>query len=120
MDGIGNTHDNEGPFTRHREARIGCIQASARCLLNLTDPSTTLTNNRANENMWDQETQRVRLGCSRRGLTKRFVVEGTNDQTEGLRTLVKVFRGIHPEPVFTLATASTIPLTVRMRSTAPF
>lgn len=64
MDSVCDTHNHERPFARHWETRVGCIQTSTRGFLDLSDASTTLTNDGADQNMRDQKAERVCFGSS--------------------------------------------------------
>lgn len=74
--------------------------------------------------MGHEQAKRVGFGRAGRGLLKRLVVQGADDESECLPVIVSMSSGEHKierrGDARTLATASTMPLTVRMRSTAPF
>ena len=81
---VGNAKDYKGPLSRQGQAGIGSVEARTRGLLDLADATSTFANDRTNKDMGDQQTQGVCLGLgSGRGI-KGLVVQGTNDQTEGL------------------------------------
>lgn len=83
--GIGNTEDDKRPLSRQGEASIGGIQPRTRCFLDLANTDSTLANDRADENVGDQQTQRVSLGLgSGRGING-FIVKSTDDQSKCLK-----------------------------------
>jgi hypothetical protein len=59
VDGISNAKDNKGAFGREGEARLGSIESSTGSFLNFTDPDSLLADYRADEDVWDEETERV-------------------------------------------------------------
>jgi hypothetical protein len=61
MNSVSNTHDYERAFAGHGQARIGRVQSGSRRLLNLANTGTSLTNDGADENVGDQETEGVSL-----------------------------------------------------------
>lgn len=84
VNGISNAHDYERAFAGHGKAGIRGIEPCARGFLNLTNAGTTLSNDGANKNMRDQQTEGVSLGRSGRGLVERLVVQCSDNETEGL------------------------------------
>lgn len=118
---VSNTENNKGPFSRQGKASIRSVETCTRGVLDLSNTAPTLANDRANENMGNQQTQGVCLGLgSRRGI-KGLIVQGTNNKTKGLasglaKTVEKSNRIVFK---LTFAAASWGPLTVKIRSTAP-
>jgi hypothetical protein len=84
VDGIRNTKDDKRPLSGEGQAGVGGIQTSTGGFLDLANATTTLTDDRTNEDMGDQQTQGVGLGLGSGGGIKGFIVQGTDDQTECL------------------------------------
>lgn len=61
MDSICDSEYYERSFGGERQAGIGGVQSSAGCVLNLSNSSTTFANDRSNEKMGDQQTERIRF-----------------------------------------------------------
>jgi len=74
VDSVSHTQNDERTFSRQRQARVGCIQASARGFLNLTDSDTSLADDGTDEDVRDEKTEGVSLGLGSRGRFKRLVV----------------------------------------------
>jgi len=116
--GICDTKDDEGAFSGEWQTRLRGIEAGTGRFLDFADSDTLLADDRANEDMWDEKAERVRLGLWGRSRFERFLVKSANDETESL-LVSAMFHVVIERRSFTFATASTRPLTVRMRSTAP-
>lgn len=84
VDGIGHAQDDQGPLRRQRKTRVRRIQTRARGFLDLPNAGTALANDRTDEDMGDQETERVCLGLRCGWSVKGLIVESTNNQTKGL------------------------------------
>lgn len=67
VDSISHTQDDKRSLGGQRKARIRCVQSSTRGFLDLTDSHTTLTDDGANEDVRNQQAQRVGLGLRSRG-----------------------------------------------------
>lgn len=59
VDSVSNTHDNKRALAGHRQTRIRCVQSGSRGLLDFANASTSLTNDGADENVRDEETEGV-------------------------------------------------------------
>lgn len=84
MNSIGHAHDNQRPFRGKGQARVGSIETGSGSLLNLLDARTALANNRADQDVGDQETQGIGLGVGVGRLSKRLIVQRTDNKTECL------------------------------------
>ena len=62
MYGVSHSQNDERALSRQREALFGGVEAGTRCILDFTDANTLLADDRADEDMWDEETKRVALG----------------------------------------------------------
>lgn len=123
VNGVCDTHHNQRALARSREARVRSVQSSARSILDFSDSGTTLTNDGADQHVGDEKTQGIRLRGGSGRLAKGLIVESADDQTKSLESVVLALMKLTITDIrmnLTLATASTTPLTVRMRSTAPF
>lgn len=69
------------------EATIRGVETGPRSFLDLLDPGASLTDDGADQDARDQETERIGLGMRARWLAERLVIQCANDQTEGLKTL---------------------------------
>jgi hypothetical protein len=88
VDSVSDSHNNQRALTRHGQACIRCIQSCSRCVLNLSDSSAALTNDGSNQDMGDEEPERIGLGrCSRR-LSQGFIVQCANNESKGLKHTV--------------------------------
>jgi hypothetical protein len=81
---IGNTKYNEGTLSRKRQGGLGCVQAGARLLLDFPNADARLSNDRSNEDVWDEEAERISLGLFCRRGVERLLIESANDETKCL------------------------------------
>ena len=82
--GISNTQHNKRAFSGEREAGVRSIQARTGCLLDFANTNTTFPDDRTNEDMGDEEAERIRLRLGSGRSLKWFIVKGSNNQTKGL------------------------------------
>lgn len=90
VNGVGNTKNHEGSLGAQRQARVRRIQSSARGLLDLPDSNALLANDGPDEDVRDEESERIGLGVDARGLFQRFLIQGANDQSKGLVSSVSI------------------------------
>lgn len=87
MNSIGNAHDDQGTLSGKGQAGVGSIETSSGSLLNLLDARTALTNDRADQDVGDQQTQGIGLRVAVGRLGKRLIVQRTDNKTECLGLL---------------------------------
>ena len=84
VDRIGDAHDDKRTLRRQRQTRVRGIETSTGGFLDLLDAAATLADDRADEDMGDEESQRVRLGMGIGRFSQRLVVKSPDDQAESL------------------------------------
>lgn len=87
---VSNTKDNKRSFGGQGQAGIRGIQPGTGSLLNFADADARLANDGANEDVGDEEAERIGLRLSSRGRIQRFVVESPDDQSKSLCTYMSV------------------------------
>ena len=79
VDGIGYTEDDEGSLAGEWEVHVGGVELGAGLLLDLLDAGSSLADDSANENGWDEKTKRVCSGLSGGCLLEGLAVQCAND-----------------------------------------
>lgn len=87
MDGIRNTKDYEGSLRRKGQTAVRGIETSSRGFLDFTNPNAGFTDDGTDQNVWNEQAQRIGFGLCSRSRFKSFVIECSNDKTECLQAL---------------------------------
>jgi hypothetical protein len=86
VNGVGDTSHNQGTLGRERKGRAGRVETGAGRVLDLTNTRASLADDRSDQDVRDQQSQRVGLGLRRRCLVERLVVKRADDEAESLQT----------------------------------
>ncbi len=84
VDCVGHSQYHQGALCRQRKARVGRVQSRSGGFLNLADPHARLSDDGANQDVWYEETQWVRLGLGVRRRFEWLVIQSPDDQAESL------------------------------------
>lgn len=85
VDGVSDTEDDEGSLAGKWQVHVGGVELGARLLLDLLDAGSSLADDGADEDGWDENAEWVCSGLSGGCLLEGLAVQCANDQTECLR-----------------------------------
>ena len=85
VDGVCYTEDNEGSLAGKWQVHVGGVELGAGLLLDLLDAGSSLADDGADEDGWDEKAEWVCSGLSGGCLLEGLAVQCANDQTECLR-----------------------------------